>query len=324
MGELTQAEVKELLRARGTDQQQLFAHAREVRARQFGDHAVVRGVVEVASACVRNCSYCPMRKDNRITRYTYQSMQIIDAARNVLGSGIKVVSLQGGELRRTTRTVGEAIPAIREMYEGEVDVLLVLGDKSDEEYTYLREQGATSYILKHETSDARLHLEHRHYPLEKRIERIESLLALGYRVGIGTIVGLPGQTLDSLANDILLGHALGTHMWSASPFVPARGTPLEGCPVGDVQLTLNAIATARLLLPHALIPSVSALETVLPGTQAEGFRAGANVMTVNFTRSKDRNSYPIYGDKRFIVELGYALDILRKAGLQSSLGSCDP
>ena len=323
MGELSQGEVKELLRARGSDQRQLFAQARAARARRFGNRAVVRGVVEVASACIRNCSYCPMRKDNRIARYVYGPGQIISQARDVLASGIKVVSLQGGELPRTTQTVGGAIPAIREMFGEDVDILLVLGDKSDEEYAYLRAQGATSYILKHETSDARLHLEHRYYPLEARIGRIESLLALGFRVGIGTIVGLPGQTIDTLASDILLGDILGAHMWSASPFVPARGTPLENCAAGDVQLTLNAIATARLLLPHALIPSVSALETVFPGAQTEGFRAGANVMTVNFTRSRDRNNYPIYGDKRFIVDLSYASDVLRKAGLQSSLRSCD-
>jgi biotin synthase len=263
-----------------------------------------------------------MRKDNRIARYIYGPSQIIARARDVLASGIKVVSLQGGELPRTTPTVGAVIPAIREMFGDDVDVLLVLGDKSDEEYAYLRAQGATSYILKHETSDAHLHLEHRYYPLEARIGRIESLLALGFRVGIGTIVGLPGQTIDTLANDILLGATLGAHMWSASPFVPVQGTPLEDCASGDVDLTLNAIAAARLVLPDALIPSVSALETLFPGAQAGGFQAGANVMTVNFTRIKDRSNYPIYGSNRFVVELDYAADLLRRAGLQSPLRPC--
>jgi biotin synthase len=144
-------------------------------------------------------------------------------------------------------------------------------------------------------------------------------LALGFRVGTGTIVGLPGQRIEALADDILLGKALGVHMWSASPFVPAAGTPLENRKVGDVDLTLNAIAIARLLMPSALIPSVSALETVFPGAQAAGFQAGANVMTVNFTPNVDRENYPIYGRDRFIVELNYASDLLQQVGLQSAL-----
>jgi biotin synthase len=294
---MIRSEILELLRLRGAEQQELFDQARRVRRAYFGDAAVIRGVIEVASACVQNCTYCPMRLDNKMPRYVYRSERIVELAAHVHSAGIRTVSLQAGDIPRTTQTVGEAIPEIRRIFAGDVDILLVLGDKSREEYAYLREQGATSYILKHETADPALHLRHRFYPLEERLAHLETLLSLGYRVGTGTIVGLPGQTPEMLAEDILLARSLGVHMCSASPFVPAAGTPLA--------------------MPTALIPSVSALQKQAPGAQAQGFAAGANVITVNFTPLPDQAAYPIYGADRFVVGQTYAARVLAEAGLNS-------
>ncbi len=321
---MIRSEVVELLGVRGEAQQELFQRARAVRRRSFGDGAVMRGVIEVASACVQNCSYCPMRTDNRMSRYIYRAVRIVELVRHVHDAGIRTVSLQAGDIPRTTQTVGEAIPEIRQLFSGDVDILLVLGDKSREEYAYLREQGATSYILKHETADAQLHQRHRFYPLEERLLHLEDLLSLGYRVGSGTIVGLPGQTLEILAEDILLAQSLGVHMCSASPFVPAAGTPLAEAEPGDVDTTLNALAIMRLIMPNALIPSVSALQKQAPGAQALGFAAGANVITVNFTPERDQVNYPIYGSDRFIVGRDYAAGVLRGAGLRPDVRQSEP
>ncbi len=313
---MIRSDIVELLRLRGAEQQELFEQARRVRRDHFGDAAVMRGVIEVASACVQNCTYCPMRLDNKMPRYVYRSERIVELAAHIHRTGIRTVSLQAGDVPRTTQTVGKAIPEIRRIFGGEVDILLVLGDKSREEYAYLREQGATSYILKHETADPALHLRHRFYPLEERIAHLEDLLSLGYRVGTGTIVGLPGQTLEMLADDILLARSLGVRMCSASPFVPAAGTPLADAEPGDVNLTLTALAVMRLAMPAALIPSVSALQKQAPGAQALGFAAGANVITVNFTPVREQASYPIYGADRFVVGQTYAARVLEEAGLQ--------
>jgi biotin synthase len=316
---MIRSEIIELLQLRGSAQQELFQRARTARRSHFADGATVRGVIEVASACVQNCSYCPMRLDNRMPRYIYRADRIVDLSRHIHAAGIRTVSLQAGDIPRTTQTVGEAIPEIRRIFAGEVDILLVLGDKSRDEYAYLREQGATSYILKHETSDPRLHQEHRFYAVEDRLACLENLMSLGYRVGTGTIVGLPGQTLEILADDILLARSLGVHMCSASPFVPAPGTPLADAEPGDVDLTLNALAVMRLVMPGALIPSVSALQKQVPGAQALGFAAGANVITVNFTPDGDQANYPIYGADRFIVGRDYASQLLLEAGLRPDI-----
>jgi biotin synthase len=260
-----------------------------------------------------------MRRDNRMERYILRADEIVAITRDIRDTGIQVVSLQGGDTPTTTRVVGDALEGIREVFAEDVDILLVLGDKPKEEYAQLRALGATSYILKHETSSDGLHLQHRFYPLAQRLQHLTDLAALGYRVGAGTIVGLPGQTIEMLADDILLAQALGVDMCSASPFVPAQGTPLADAAPGDIDLTLNAIAVMRTLMPDALIPSVSALEKGRPGAQGSGLDAGANVVTVNFTPSRNQERYPIYGSDRFIVQRDYAAATLREAGLTSGL-----
>lgn len=315
------AAIRRLLGARGVEQEALFAAARAARDAAFGRTAVVRGVVEVTSACAKECLYCPMRASNRIERYFRQGEELLASARRVRKAGLGVIAFQGGDVPRTTRTVGEIIPEVKREFSGEVEVLLCLGDKPPADYAYLRRQGADSYILKHETADPALHQAMRGTALHTRLAAARDLVALGFRLGVGTIVGLPGQTIGSLADDVLLAGSLGAKMTSASPFVPAPATPLADAAAGDLDTVLNVLAVMRLAHPSALIPTVSALETIAPGAQARGLAAGANVITVNFSPEEDQARYPIYGRDRFVVRRDHAYRTLAAAGLEPRLGS---
>jgi biotin synthase len=315
---LEERDIIQMLQLRGRDQEQLFAGARERRDRVFGDEVVVRGVTEITNLCRVNCHFCPMRRQNTRSNNGFRltTDDLVEAARTVRDSGINVVFFQGGEIPQTTRMVGEALPRISELFDDDVEILLNLGNKSRDEFAYLREQGATSYILKHETSDPWLNEHMREETLESRLRCLRDLLDLGYRVGTGAIVGLPTQSVASIARDILLARELGVHMCSFSPFIPAPDTPLANHPPGDVELTLNAIAVTRLMQPEWLIPSVSALTKSQTGGQHRGFAAGANVMTVNFTPDVHRDRYLIYGKDRFVVRRDYASNLLRESGLR--------
>jgi biotin synthase len=306
------------LRARGDQQQKLFAAAREARRITYGDRVIVRGLMEVTNLCRVNCEFCPMRRDNtrRNSLFEMSEGQILETAAQIKESGINTVFLQAGEIKKTTQIVGNAIPKIRSMFGGAVEVLLCLGNKAEEEYLFLKRQGATSYILKHETSDPELNKQMRHSSFAGRIEGLRTLVRLGYKAGTGAIVGLPGQTVESLADDLLLAREIGVHMVSASPFIPAPDTPLVHHPPGDVDLTLNFLALARLMNPDWLIPSVSALETRQSGGQSSGLAAGANVLTVNFTPVHERDNYLIYGKDRFVVRNDHVNDIVAKAGME--------
>jgi biotin synthase len=306
------------LQAKDDQQQRLFAAARHARRTAFGDRVVVRGLMEVTNLCRVNCEFCPMRRDNtrRNTIFELSEEQILETAARIKESGINIVFLQAGEVNKTTQIVGNVLPKIRAIFGGAVELLLCLGNKSEEEYLFLKNQGATSYILKHETSDPELNEQMRHSSFVDRIEGLRTLLRTGYKVGTGAIVGLPGQTIESLADDLLLARDIGAHMVSASPFIPAPDTPLAHHPPGDVNVTLNFIALARLMNPRWLIPSVSALESRQSGAQSAGLAAGANVLTVNFTPVNERGNYLIYGKDRYIVRNDYVSDIVAKSGME--------
>jgi len=236
-GNVTRDEVVDLLAGRGMPDQDLFAAARAIRAAVFQDHVVVRGVVELTNMCRVNCTFCPMRRDNTLENATY----ILDEETVLMKScearalGINVVFIQGGEIPQTTDVLERAIPRILEAFHGEVEILLNLGNKSRAEYERLKSAGAYSYILKHETADAALYQEMKFETLDQRLRCLSDLLDLGFKVGTGSIIGLPGQTLGHVADDILLAKRLGTHMVSASPFVPAPRTPIERHPGGSLQ-----------------------------------------------------------------------------------------
>lgn len=309
-----------MITAEGAAQQDLHARAAAIRERVFGRSVVVRGVIEVTNICRVNCDYCQMRRDNTRdnARYVLGPLDILAAAKAIRDAGVNVIVFQGGEIPQTTRVLLDVLPKIRELFEDRVEILLGLGVKSETEYRALRDAGADSCIVKHETADEALHLKARQEELAVRLEAIRTLLRLGYRVGSGCIVGLPGQTVDSLADDVLLAQSLRVHMCSASPFVPTANTPLAGATPGSISLTLNMIATMRMVNPQWLIPTVSALEQRVSGGQTAGFRAGANVITVNFTPVAQRGHYLIYGELRHVVTLDDVARQLKEEGLAAA------
>jgi biotin synthase len=284
----------------------------------YGEQVIVRAVCEVTNVCRVDCDFCPMRRSNTRRNDTFHQTpaELIDTAADVQAAGVDVICLQGGEVPQTTRSVGAALPPIRDLYSGQVELLLNLGNKTHGEYAWLREQGATSYIIKHETADHGLHHALRHESLDARLACLVDLLDLGYKVGSGMIVGLPGQDLASIARDILLCRDLGVHMMSAAPFIPAPNTPLEGAPPGDVELTLNVIAVMRLVNPAWTIPSVSAMRATVEGGQRRGFDAGANVIVYNATPARHRDRYLIYGKDRRVSGYDYVRQVIADAGLR--------
>lgn len=309
--------IRQMLQVRGSAQEELFRTARIARDQAWGSVALLRGVVELTNVCRVNCDYCPMRRDNvaENDRYFISADDVVSRAQAIRDAGINIVLLQGGETPALLPLLEEAIPRIVELFDGRVEVLLNVGNLRAEQYARLRDAGATSYIIKHETSDPELHRLIRHESLADRLECFRTLKSLGFRVGTGLISNLPGQGLDSIVDDILLAGELEADMCSVSPFIPAPNTPLADAATGDPDLALNVIAVLRILYPHLLIPSVSALEKAGDGGQARGLMAGANVMTVNFSKPSDQQRYLIYGKDRYIVKLDHVRAIARSAGL---------
>ena len=315
---LSRKELTDALKFRGRDQEDLFLQARNAREQLWNSSIFLRGVIEVTNKCRVDCEYCPMRRSNlkESEHFFLDEKLILRTAKSIRDRGINIVFLQGGEVPQTTKLVEGVIPRIKELFDGQVEILLCLGNKRDEEYRRMKEAGADSYILKHETSDPDLHFKLRGETFQDRIDHLRRLQDFGYKVGTGTIVGLPGQSLESVGDDILLALGMNVDMASASPFIPAEETPLSAAPYGDLDTTLNAIALMRILNPGWLIPSVSAMNKLADDGQLRGVQAGANVLTANFTPESQRSIYPIYGKSRHVATLARLNAILNQLGLR--------
>jgi biotin synthase len=310
----TKGELQMMLNARGELQNQLFEKARQVRHLSGMDFCLLRGVIEISNHCQKNCFYCAMRAANRsIRRYRMSLEEILVAAERIVKTGITVVFLQGGQDPKMDPVVAQAIVEIKKRYH--CSVILCLGERHPETYQMFYSAGADAYILKFETSDPLLYRAITNANPKKRLQCIEQLRDIGFKIGVGNIIGLPDQTLDSFCEDMLLSMRLNPDFVSCAPFIPNEGVPLEHMPYGDLNTTLNWMAICRIFLKTCLIPSVSALEKIQKGAQLTGLNAGANVMTINFTPNKYRKKYSIYSKQRFVVSIDHALETANSAGL---------
>ncbi|MQL51006.1 [FeFe] hydrogenase H-cluster radical SAM maturase HydE [Desulfofundulus thermobenzoicus] len=294
---LSPGEIGALLAAGPRDRPALFAAADEMRRRHVGDDVHLRGIIEFSNYCRNNCLYCGLRRENRrVKRYRMEPVEITDAARQAVNMGFKTIVLQSGEDPYYNGDVLARI--VSEIKELDAAVTLSVGDRRREEYELWRRAGADRYLLKHETADPELFARLRPgTTLSQRLKRLYWLRELGYQVGSGNMVGLPGQTTEILAADLLLLKELDVEMAGIGPFIPHPETPLGKCPPGDWQLSLKVLAVARLLLPKAHLPATTALGTVHPRGREMGLKCGANVVMPDATPLQYRAHYQIYPGK---------------------------
>ncbi|OPZ93815.1 MAG: 2-iminoacetate synthase [candidate division TA06 bacterium ADurb.Bin417] len=278
----------------------LLARA-EARVRAvFGDRIFIRGIVEFSNHCARNCFYCGLRAGNRdLVRYRMSPDEILESAGRVWTAGVRTLVLQSGDdLHYSREAICRLLKAVKERFPG-MAVTLSLGERDPEDYRAFRDCGADRYLLKFETSNPALYRSlHPGQSLEHRFFLLKHLRRLGYQVGIGGIVGLPGQSLKDLAEDLRTVGDFQPEMVSFGPYLTHHQTPLAEAPNGSEALTLKMMALARLLAGRANMPVTTALATLDPSDGlTRGLRAGANVIMVNFTPEPRRFNYTIYDHK---------------------------
>ncbi len=292
-----------MLLSRGAEQDRLLEAASAVALGQFGNEVFVRAVVEVSNFCRENCSYCGMRRDNRsLNRFRAQADQLAELLLNHRPASVTDVNIQAGEDPVAVRQV--VLPLLKTLRaETNLGLSVCVGTLSPDLYQDLQAAGASIYIMKFELGDL-AEYERFHAPgnQAERLRHIRLLAESGWRVSSGFIAGLPGQTVDSLLTSLRVASELPLSGCSVSPFIPGDETPLKEAPMSDVELALNCMAALRLMRPDWVIPSVSALNLAEPGRGYQrGFRAGANLATINLTPDGLRNDYLLYTRERFIM-----------------------
>jgi biotin synthase len=240
---LSSADLEFLLSAEDPEEDEaLFQTADRVRQEKVGNEIHLRGIVEFSNICVQNCLYCGLRRDNRrLRRYRMTPGEIFDSARDAMERGLKTVVLQSGEDPWFTQDrLSGLIRRIKE--ETDLAITLSVGERPAEDYRAWKRAGADRYLLKQETASPALFARLRPgRTLSERLDSLRALKELGYEVGSGNMVGLPGQTAKDLVSDIQLFKELDFDMIGIGPFIPHPSTPLAD-PPGDLHRSVKILA----------------------------------------------------------------------------------
>ena len=287
-----------LLACSDQDAPSLYRAADRLRAASVGDAVHLRGLIEFSNTCRKNCRYCGLRSGNlALARYRLSPDQIVRTAKEAARLGYGSVVLQSGEdpaftaegLGRIIRDIKSATP---------LAVTLSVGERPSSDYQAWRQAGADRYLLRIETTDPDLFVRlHPDDDLEQRKACLYALKELDYQLGSGVMVGLPGQTPEMLARDVLWLHGLGAEMIGVGPFIPHPDTPLRDERGGTVGQTLRLVAVLRLVFPYAHIPATTAMGALDPEGREKALQAGANVVMPNVTPPEVRPKYALYPGK---------------------------
>lgn len=279
-----------------------------------------RGLIETSNYCVYDCRYCGIRKGNRhCRRYTLSQDEIVEAARYAVRAGYGSVALQAGERtdEKFIAFVESALAAVHRMSVEEglpegCGMTLSFGEQTEETYERWAQasgnRGALRYLLRVETNNRRL-FDYLHSgkggaqkTWEARLESLALLRKLGYQVGTGVMIGIPGQSLEDLVRDIRLFESLDADMLGMGPYLVSHGGDMveDGMMHKAALLTLtrNMLAATRLALPTVNMAAATALETLVPGGRTLGVLSGCNVMMPNVTPQRTRASYQLYDNKQ--------------------------
>ncbi len=299
-GALSAEEYLVLIQNRESVREALAERARTARERFYGNRIYIRGLIEFTNYCKNNCYYCGIRAGNTAAeRYRLSPEEITGAADTGYDLGFRTFVLQGGEDPfYTDEMLADIVRTIKTRHP-DCAVTLSLGERDFESYRRLREAGADRYLLRHETANpahyATLHPAAMRF--ENRLRCIRDLKSLGFQVGIGFMVGSPGQTDRDLADELLFLKEMQPHMVGIGPFLPHQNTPFRGEAAGSAELTCFLLSLIRLTLPSVLLPATTALGTADPLGREKGIMAGANVLMPNLSPVSVRKKYLLYDGK---------------------------
>jgi len=299
-----------LLQTENENCQMLYEKAAVVKSDVIGDKVFFRGLIEFSNICSKNCYYCGIRRDNPdFTRYNLTDEEIIEAANFAYENNFASIVLQSGELNSVTfsNRIELLLKKIWKLTGGKLRVTLSLGEQNEETYKRWFDAGAHRYLLRIETSNpelySKLHPNNELHSFKNRIKALNILKNIGFQVGTGVMIGLPFQTIEDLATDLLFMKEFGIDMVGMGPYIEHTNTPLYTAnakiysPEKRFELGLKMIAVLRLLMPSINIAAATALQAIDKLGREKAIKAGANVIMPNITPGIYRDNYLLYQNK---------------------------
>jgi biotin synthase len=298
--ELTKEEIVYFLQHLTPDlKKRLFHLAVKARKKYYNESVYVRGLIEFSNFCKQDCIYCGLRRSNpHVDRYRLTEEEILECASEGYNLGYRSFVLQSGEDYHFTEELMISIITRMKVRFPDAAITLSIGERSEAFYRALYDVGTDRYLLRHETASRSLYESlHPGMSYDNRMNCLRTLKDIGYQVGAGFMVGLPGQTFQHLAEDLLFLKDFHPEMIGIGPFIPHSATPLKDAIGGTAQDTLVMIAMARLIVPDALMPATTAMGTLDPIGREKALLAGVNVVMPILSPLKVRKKYALYENK---------------------------
>ncbi len=279
-GVLGEAELARLLAADDEAAEELYAAAREQRARRFGDGVFLYGFVYFSTFCRNACAFCYYRVGNPGSpRYRKSAAEVVAICRDLAASGVDLLDLTMGEdpvlLDDGASRLVELVGAVREATG--LPAMVSPGVVADDVLAELRRRGADWYALYQETHTPALYERLRiGQPFGRRVAARRAARTAGLLVEDGLLTGIGDVVIDR-ARSIVAMRAGGWQQVRVMTFVPQPGTPLAATPPPDDGDELRTIAAMRLAMPDRLIPASLDVDGIR-GLERR-LQAGANVIT---------------------------------------------
>jgi len=312
---LDKQEIIRLLQPKGEERTRLLKKSREVKEKTVGNKVYFRGLIEFSNICSKDCYYCGIRKSNdSVIRYDSTDKEILDACQFAWENRFASVVLQSGEISSSVfiKRIDNLLKKIKQLSNNELGITLSCGEQSRETYLRWFESGAHRYLLRIESSNPdlyyKIHPKNSTHLFEKRLESLQFLKETGYQVGTGVMIGLPFQTYEDLANDLLFLKKIDIDMCGMGPYIEHEDTPLYKhrdllmSKQERFDLALNMIAVLRLLMPDINIAAATALQAIDPAGREKALAVGANIIMPNLTPVNYREEYQLYEDKPCLDE----------------------
>ena len=299
-----------LLSSEGSEKTLLFKKSAEIKEKYIGNKVWFRGLIEFSNVCGKDCFYCGIRKGNRnLKRYSLSDDEIIEAARFAYVNRYGSIALQSGELEGNfiTGRIENLLHRIKELSQGELGITLSVGEQDPEVYKRWYEAGAHRYLLRVESTNEllykKIHPDDDKHSFSRRMACLKSLQSIGYQTGTGVMIGLPFQSMEDLAGDLLFMKEFDIDMCGMGPYIEHADTPLikhsgNLLPLRErFDLTLKMIAILRIMMKDINIVAATALQAIDPIGREKAVKIGANILMPNITPGRYRDSYKLYDNK---------------------------
>ena len=259
---------------------ELFATARTLRKRVFGEQVFIYGFIYFSTYCQNHCSFCLYRQGNNAApRYRKSTQATLDAVRELAADEVHLLDLTMGEdpyyLQGNGERLLELVGRVREA----VPLSLMVSPGVLEPATLIEmaHLGVDWYACYQETYSERLFSRLRlGQDFARRITAKIQARQAGLLIEEGLLLGIGESPADS-AVAVKSVETLQASQVRAMTFRPQCGTPMGNWRAPAPLDELRAIATFRICFPDRLIPASLDVDG-LQGLRAR-LDAGANVVT---------------------------------------------